>query len=275
MRCVVRGLMAVGSGVAIAQAVEWMFSKWGVQVACGWIMSLAVVAAIGLFFVQGYFVEGFLLRRAKIELRGIGMQIGVYKGDLFAQDGVIVIPVNDFFDTLVDDVHIAKKSLHGLAVQKYWAANVLDLDNRIDEELLGMPFEAVERDGWAKEKRYPCGTSVFLKDDNGRKLIFVALTHTDAKTHVTSARIEDLVAAVRGALCVARERASGAAISFPLMGSGNSRIKLPHQALFDTILSTIIAECNDAKVSEKINIVLRGHLADRLNFANLKDLWEA
>ena len=238
-------------------------------------MSMVAVVAIGMFFVQGYFVEGFLLRRARIELRGIGMRIGIFKGDLFVQDGVIVIPVNDFFDTLVDDVHIAKKSLHGLAVQRYWAANVFDLDDQIDEELSGMPFEIAERDGRAKVRRYPCGTSAFIRDDEGHKLIFVALTHTDAKTHETSAQIEDLVAAVRGALRVARKKASGAAIFFPLMGSGNSRIKLPHQALFDTILSSIVAECNDAKVSEEINIVLRGRLADRLNFANLRELWEA
>lgn len=270
----VRGLLAIGSGLAIVRACEWVVSMFGMRLGCGCVITMILVCAILVFFVQGFCIEGFLLRRACLELRGIGMSIGVFKGDLFAQEGVIVIPVNDFFDTLVDDIHIAKGSLHGLAIQKYWPANILDLDAKIATELSNVPFETVERDGVAKTKRYPVGTSVFLKDEKGRKMIFTALTRTDAATHVTSARIEDLVSAVRGALGVARKKASGAPISFPLMGSGNARIKLPHQALFETILSTIIAECNDMKVSPCINVVLRGGLADKINFANFKELWE-
>ena len=43
-----------------------------------------------------------------------GTTINVYIGDIFQQkDGLKVIPMNEYFDTQVDDTIVAKKSLHG------------------------------------------------------------------------------------------------------------------------------------------------------------------
>ena len=146
------------------------------------------------------------------------MEVNIKRGDLFKEIGVIVIGVNDFFDTIVDDTHISSRSLHGMMILKHWGGNVGDLDSQIQNGLASNVFEYVKRDGIAKEKRYPLGTSVLVKDSHGKRFLLVALTRTNAVTHRTHAELRDLYDAVKGSLTVARETANGDPVSLPLMG---------------------------------------------------------
>ena len=135
-------------------------------------------------------------------------------------------------------------------------------------------FEYVKRDGLAKQKRYPLGTSVLVKDSNGKRFLLVALTRTNAATHRTHAELRDLYDAVKGALTVARETANGDPVSFPLMGGGNARIKAPEQALFNITLSSILSEClENEKVSLQVNIVLHPNVLKGLNLFAIEKEW--
>lgn len=265
--------LSLSAGVAMTQAVEWGLAKFSMCLSCSYLVGLTSLLSIIVYFVQGLFADGFLLKKAVLEMRGIGAKVCVRTGDLFKQDGVIVVAVNDFFDTLVDDIHIRKASVHGQTILRFWPGNVAELDEKIDAALQGKPFETVMRDGRAKTKRYPIGTSIYLSNGNGKRFIFVALTTTDPQTHMTSATLDGLIAAVRGTLVTARHYANGACILFPLMGSGTARLNLPHIALLSTILSAILAESNRLKVSDEIDIVLRGELAAMINYSAIKEMW--
>lgn len=48
-----------------------------------------------------------------------GMDVDVVVGDLFAMDGVKVIPFDEYFDIQVDDKVISRNSLNGIFVEKY------------------------------------------------------------------------------------------------------------------------------------------------------------
>lgn len=202
------------------------------------------------------------------------MEVNIKRGDLFKETGVIVIGVNDFFDTIVDDTHISSRSLHGMMILKHWGGNVGDLDSQIQNGLASNVFEYVKRDGIAKEKRYPLGTSVLVKDSHGKRFLLVALTRTNAVTHRTHAELRDLYDAVKGSLTVARETANGDPVSLPLMGGGNARIKAPEQALFNVMLSAILSEClENEKVSSQINIVLHPNSLKGLNLFAIEKEW--
>ena len=234
------------------------------------------VALLGfaIFIANGFFLEGYLVRSASIPIRSIGMRINVKRGDIFTEDGVVVVGVNDFFDTVVDDHHISKDSLHGIMIKKYWSGNCLDLDAQIAHGLVDKHFEVVSRDGIAKERRYPIGTSVFVKTESGKRFVLVALSRTNEKTHRVQSILRDLEDAIRGALTLARENANGDKVSFPLMGTGNARIKAPEQALFNVILSVIIAECLEKdKVSNEVNIVLYKNALNRMNLFEIEAEW--
>lgn len=65
------------------------------------------------------------------------LQVTVKEGDVLKERGIIVIPVNNYFDTIVDDVIISKKSVHGQFVLQYLAENpdVEQLNKLISDDL--------------------------------------------------------------------------------------------------------------------------------------------
>lgn len=139
----------------------------------------------------------------------------------------------------------------------------------------GVHYEEVERDGKAKTRRYPIGTYALVKSESGKRFLLVALTHTDPKTHETTSDYEDLTRTIECALVGARQYANGMPVSFPVMGGRNAKINLPHQILFNALLSGIVAESNKRRVSEQINIVLYGKDFGLMNLTNLQEQWRS
>ncbi len=276
MKNVLRIILALFYGLTVVQSIasipmecklEPLHNPW-CYIVC------VFVVGVGIFIVNGFLIEGYLKRRARIRVGAVGMEVNVSYGDIFNENGVAVIGVNDFFDTLVDDCHISEKSLHGMMVKKYWGANVGALDMQIEDGLTGKKYETTVRDGMAKEKRYPIGTAVFVKTDAGKRFVLVAISRTNAETHRTQSELKDLNVVVSGALDVARERANGDTVSFPLMGSGNARIKSPEQALFNVLLASIVTECLEhEKVSTQVNIVLYKKSLKNMNLVSLEREW--
>jgi len=112
------------------------------------------------FGIDGFVVAGFLRRSVEITSNAIDATITIIFGDLFAQDGCKVVSVNDFFDSAVDDRHVASKSLHGLMLTRCWARSKANWDDQVERELAGIPpTEDVARPSPGKPKRYAIGTT--------------------------------------------------------------------------------------------------------------------
>jgi len=62
-----------------------------------------------------------------------GSTVNIKTGDIFQQSGLKAIAFNEYFDTVVDDRIIAKRSLNGIFLEKYLGTSVADLDRHIDE----------------------------------------------------------------------------------------------------------------------------------------------
>ena len=272
MRLICSGVTAL----AFVQSVFSVMKECREGLSVNWLIYLSSVVLVGIliFVVNGVWLEGYLVRKTVIKIRSIGMEIVIERGDIFNQNGVSVIGVNDFFDTVVDDRHISGQSVHGQMIRKFWSRDVLDLNTQISDSLKDVPVAVVKRDGIAKENRYAIGTSAFVQAMSGERFILAALAETDPESHRTQSSMEMLSLAVRGALKVAREHANGDPVSFYLMGGGNARIKASDQMLLSTMLSAIITECLVCeKVSSRINIVLNEKSS--VLSSNLHDLEKA
>ena len=235
MKNVLRIILALFYGLTVVQSIASIPMECKLEpLHDSWCYIVCVfVVGVGIFIVNGFLIEGYLKRRARIRVGAVGVEVNVSYGDIFNENGVVVIGVNDFFDTLVDDCHISEK-----------------------------------------RKRYPIGTAVFVKTDGGKRFVLVAMSRTNAETHRTQSELKDLNVAVSGALDVARERANGDTVSFPLMGSGNARIKSPEQALFNVLLASIVTECLEyEKVSTQVNIVLYKKSLKNMNLVSLEREW--
>jgi hypothetical protein len=74
-----------------------------------------------------------LLTDVKIDVDG--STVNIKSGDLFQEDGLKVIPFNEYFDTVVDEKIIASSSLNGIFIKNYLPTNINNLDNFITQNL--------------------------------------------------------------------------------------------------------------------------------------------
>ncbi len=83
--------------------------------------------------------------RSGVHLAINGMDIDIVVGDLFATDGVKVIPFDEYFDIQVDDKVISRNSLNGIFIKRYADWNTLKRTvEKIGAELVG----ALQSWGW-------------------------------------------------------------------------------------------------------------------------------
>jgi len=219
---------------------------------------------------DGYLYTGFFKNKIEIKSNSFNTSISVKFRDLFSQSGWKAIAVNDFFDGIVDDDLVSIKSLHGIAISKFWQ-NPHDWQSQIDNSLKRMSFNKEKR-AKGNKKRYPIGTTAFAQKDD-QKILFVALGYTDTNTNLTSATSKSLIQAVRGLLEEARTKCAGEELFIPLMGSGLSRVGIKNLILVYIILAAIFEETKQSKITEKITIVLPWEQAKEINLVNFKKDW--
>ena len=59
------------------------------------------------------------------------VEANVFYGDLFQNNDIIVIPVNEYFDTVVDEKIISSNTLHGCFIKQFFDGNTKDLRQQI------------------------------------------------------------------------------------------------------------------------------------------------
>lgn len=245
------------------------------KITFGIFLALGLTIGIIWFFVDGFFITGFLKQSIKITSNAIDVSITVGFGDLFRQDGCKAIPVNDFFDSVVDEKHVAKNSLHGLMLTQFWAGNTSDWDNQVTRELANTaPIESVAtRPTPGKHNRYPVGTTISaIAQDN--IFLCVALSKTDVTTLEASATYQELQLAVHSLLGMARTVCSGRPVNLPLMGSGLARTGVKPNIIVDLLLLAIFEESRTRKITTHIRIILPKAMRDRIDLTTIQKDWK-
>lgn len=233
---------------------------------------IAFILGIIWFFLDGFLITGFLKRKIEIRSNAFDTRIIIQFGDLFEQDGWKAVPVNEFFDSLVDDKHVSSESLHGIFLQKLWGGNIADWDKQIDNSLSDNDFiEQIDRKS-GKTKRFKIGTTAIAEKD-GNKFLCVALTKTNIGSLQADATSIDLIQSLNGLLIKSREVCAGASLNIPLLGSGLSRTGIKLNILVDLILMVIFEESKKAKVTEEIRIILPKDKTKEIDLNTLQKDW--
>ncbi|SHJ11565.1 hypothetical protein SAMN02745671_02721 [Anaerovibrio lipolyticus DSM 3074] len=109
--------------------------------------------------------------------------INVLSGDLFNQKGIIVIPVNSAFDTIVDNRIIAESTVHGSFINKFFKNNTHRLDLEIKQQLANCGITPVKQNKAGNCEKYPLGTIVEIPCGEV-KAVLVAITDFDDDNHI-------------------------------------------------------------------------------------------
>jgi len=194
-------------------------------------------------------------------------------GDLFEQDGIRAIAVNDFFDSKLGKP-VSEKSLHGIFLNKCFGGYPEPFDKQVHGNLKdSAPSETAERDE-GKSKRYPIGTTALLTAERDR-YIAVALTQTNISTSKVSADVTMMWIALHKLWQRARIESGGAPLNVPLIGSGLSGLGLPTRDLLNLIILSAITETKEKLITNVIRIVLNRDRYDELDLRDVKQHWES
>jgi len=197
--------------------------------------------------------------------------IEVLFGDLFAQDGIRTIAVNDFFDSKLGKP-VSDKSIHGIFIQKCFGGHQESFDKQVDEQLKSTNADEVEKvEG--KTRRYPIGSTALVTVNSDRYLAF-AFANTDPATCKASSNVTTMWIALHQLWQRVRIEAGGYPVNVPLVGSGLSGIGLPTRDLLDLIILSAITETKTREITQKIRIVLHRARFDDLDLRDILQHWK-
>lgn len=209
--------------------------------------------------------------RIEICIANCNTVIEVIFGDLFKQDGIRVIAVNEFFDSKLGKP-VSDKSVHGIFLQKCFGGYPEPFDKQVDAQLSDIKYSEVAKvEG--KSKSYPIGTTALITVNEDRYLAF-AFAKTDPDTCKAYSDVTMMWVALHELWQRARIESGGHAVNLPLVGSGLSGLGLPSRDLLNLIILSAITETKSREVTQRIRIVLRRDRFDDLDLRDVKQHWK-
>ncbi|CYU22313.1 TPA: hypothetical protein TX976_001063 [Streptococcus suis] len=218
----------------------------------------------------------FLWIRAN-RLRQVDIKIGtttvvVKSGDIFKEDGLKAIAFNEYFDTVVDDKIIAKKSLNGQFIMNH-ITNVEELDSDIeyDDDLKSNIIgRAVERKQ-GKTTKYKLGSSILIDDE----YILTAFSRFN-KENQAELTIQEYVNFLLTFWNEINRLYAQRSVTVPVFGSGITRFKNGFEDIdINELLRIMIWTFKISKIRfaypAKLTIIVHDDLLSKVNLYELRE----
>ncbi len=197
----------------------------------------------------------------------------IYEGDLLAQNGIIVIPVNDYFDTIVDNKIISENTLHGMFIKRFFGGDEKNLRSQITKVLSTVtPASVNTTRKTGNKKRYPLGTVVEVTKDE-RVFYLVALTrfNDNHRAEIKNTEYQQVLCSLFSYI---HQFSQGRKVSLPLMGSGHSGVNLSKQKLLEFLLFSIAMNDNLTLI-DGIDIILHSSNKNEINLTMTEILFNS
>lgn len=191
-----------------------------------------------LLLIVSYIIMWIYANKSNtVRLKINSNNVKIIIGDIFQQEGLKVIGVNDFIDTIADDILIAKGSLHGKFLDKY-SEKIAEIDFLIrdDEYLKQNVISIEEKRAVGKKKSYKLGSVV---EYDSYVLTPFAKFNNENKAYIT---VEEYIEFWMNFWGNIDRIYAGRNINIPLMGAGITRfhgVKPSKQELLETMLWTL------------------------------------
>lgn len=227
----------------VSSTSDWGCYKWG-------LLALTIILSASISCCQVY------CKRKKLSISvNHRSDINISYGNIFEKEGVIVIPVNDYFDTHVGDGIIAPNTIHGKFIEKYFSNNTSELDSKIDTALSGTigedNFDRQPRG--LKTKKYPLGTCVRIFHDN-KIFILVASSCFNENNHAVL-NISEYPILIQQLYYNIEQYHENNPVHVPLIGSGMAGIDRTKMQLLNYMVAGAFYT-DHLSIPQGLNIVL-------------------
>ncbi len=232
-------LAAIGTISSVVTLVSFVFQL--INPEC-WVIAIYIVAVLILSFA---FAIWQTWRKESISIKiSNTLTVHVLAGDLFsyARDGnYVVIPVNEYFDTIADNKIINKGTVHGQFILKHYSDNHMKLHDEIEayfasKQIEGKEVERPNSEGY--KKKYPLGTCAVINKEN-TNYVLLALTHFDDDDHAY-VELSEFGRSISSMCRYLSDKVGESPVYMPLMGMGMARLNQPAQFILKYTLDTIV-----------------------------------
>ena len=231
-----------------------------------WYCALVVLSAIGGVW------RAWPTKRIEFPIPASDSSFEIRFGNVFEGKGVVVIPVNEYFDGDLGD-HVSEDSLHGRFIRDVLGGQSKTFFDLTSEALAGVVPEQI---GVARSSgqcdRYAIGT-VARVDVNDQRYLLVALSHTDLSSLKAFATVHDLWTCLEGVWKGIREYSNGKPVRIPLIGSGLSGTGLPLGNVIEIMITSFLCHTKERKVADRVSLVLPRRFAGNLDLNSIKRSW--
>lgn len=216
------------------------------------------------------FIKSFEPVSVVIPVKNTNTTITIEFGDLFASEGHLAIPVNEFFDSELG-LPVSPQSLHGLFIKEKYNSDSSRFNNDVDADLTNITFQQVNRQQ-GRDKQYPIGTTVVVGPSQYKHFLF-ALSKTDPATCKASADVPTMWQALQGLWAKVRDCSNGDSVNIPLVGSGQSQVGLEPTNLLRLIIMSIINATHTREVTKEIKIIILPKYINNIDLRIIRKEW--
>ena len=221
-----------------------------------WLRIAIVIGAFLIICAITHHIIGRIFRDS-INLTIRQNLVSVESGDIFEAQGLRVIGCDTHFDTRIDDVVIAKKSLHGQLFLNH--GKIEEIEKVFEKEALRLGISKND-DG---QYDFPLGTIIrYDSSVDNHTYLMLALTelNADYEAHTNMAKFEHMLMKMWKE--IDRVYASND-IALPLLGAGIARFD-DGPKYKDSLLRCMLCTLNSSGVSfnSKVKILIYGDIKD-------------
>jgi hypothetical protein len=184
----------------------------------------------------------------RVNGRDIRMRLVI--GDIFKQEGSLVVPINSEFDAFLGGSVAKSNSVKAQVISRYFGGDKEILSEKLKKQLKRDIYK-VSRVGTT----YAMGTTVSV-EQNDHKFYF-AVNSVKTNHQRVEARKEDLVPALSGLWAYLVDHGSKGDVVVPLLGTGNGRLSMPREDVFKEIVRSFIASCSEKSYCDRLTIVIK------------------
>lgn len=221
-----------------------------------WARGLLILFAFLLLCVVVAVVKAVIADR-RITLKVKGITVNIKEGDIFDSSGWKLIPFNEFFDTTVDDVIIARNSLNGEFINR-----LQDKDDLLKTIEGADDISGFKRKSKAGRMAYPLGRIITYKD-------YLLLAFSHFENNQAKLSHNDYEMCLRAMWNEISRVYAHRPVTLPLLGGGITRISDKNETqLLRCMLCTL--KTSNAQIYQPITIILTREALDRINLYNIK-----
>lgn len=235
---------------------------------------LLVILSILLFILY------FCIWRHANRLTEAKVKIGettivIKKGDIFGEKELKVIPFNEYFDTIVDDKVINRKSLNGEYINNVFKDvdelnRLIREDQDLNTKLNKLDENVIRRGGRGNTTKYKLGSMIVIDD-----YILTAFSRFDEENKANLSMVDYVNFLLTFWNEINRVYAQKS-VSVPLFGGGITRFQgrfsdINENELLMTMLWTFKLSETRFRYPAKLTIVLYKDLFDKIDLFNLRE----